>query len=272
MSGGRSPWFLLQFDDKGLETANGAVLDLVHGVSSEAEVRGDGLGLFAADGDAGEDLLRLGLNAWIGEEAPQGDFIRGLLPDVNGKGGLGVCLRGWIVRKAFATCRFPILVPQPVDSEESKDAGQVVVEGTFGLGVVLIGLQSFDEDEESVLDEVVRFEGREVPRGVIAQAGRVLVEELGPARGAGSATDSRKQLARGDGEWMVHLREDYTTPVKVKNSRKIINDFAGRFIRGMRVPLSWKGMFGLEFRHDRMKIWYNASNNSLSVLRIGWLK
>ena len=27
MSGGRSPWFLLQFDDKGLETANGAVLE-----------------------------------------------------------------------------------------------------------------------------------------------------------------------------------------------------------------------------------------------------
>ena len=113
-------------------------------------------------------------------------------------------MRGWIVRKTLAACRFPILVPQSVDGEESEDAGQVVVEGAFGLGIILVGLEPFDEDEESVLDEVVRFKGREVPRGVIAQAGRVRVEELGLPRGAGSASDCREQFAGGDGEWMIH--------------------------------------------------------------------
>ena len=104
-------------------------------------------------------------------------------------------MRGWIVCKTFATCRFPILVPQPVDGKEAEDTGQVVVKGAFGLRVVLVGLQSFDEDEERVLDEVVRFKGREVSRGVIAQTGCVLVEELSPSRGAGSASDRREQFA-----------------------------------------------------------------------------
>ena len=115
-------------------------------------------------------------------------------------------MRGWIVRETFATCNFPILVPQAVDGKEAEDASQVVVEGAFRFGVVLIGLQSLDEDEEGVLDEIVRFEGREVPRGVITQTGRVLVEELGPPSGAGSVPDCRKQFAGGDGEWMIQFQ------------------------------------------------------------------
>lgn len=115
-------------------------------------------------------------------------------------------MRRRIFRKPFATCRFPIVVPQAVDGEEAEDAGQVVVEGAFGFGVVLIGFQPFDENEKGVLNEVVRFEGREVPRGVIAQSGRVLVEELGPPRGAGSASDCREQLAGSDGEWVIQFQ------------------------------------------------------------------
>ena len=80
------------------------------------------------------------------------------------------------------------------------------MEGAFGLGIVLVGLQSLDEDEERVLDEIVRFKGREVPRGVIAQTGCVLVEEFGPPRGAGSASDRREQLAGGDGKWVVQFQ------------------------------------------------------------------
>ena len=80
------------------------------------------------------------------------------------------------------------------------------MECAFGLGVVLVGLESFDEDKEGVLNEIVRLEGREVPRGVIVQTGCVLVEELDPARGAGSASDRREQLARSDGEWMIQFQ------------------------------------------------------------------
>ena len=121
--------------------------------------------------------------------------------------------------KAFAVCRFPILGPQAVDGDEPEDAGQVVVERAFRLGVVLVGLKAFYQDEECVLDEVVRFEGREVPRGVVAQTGCVLVEEFGPPRGAGSASDRRKQLARSNGEWMIQFQNVSVSVTSIREWR-----------------------------------------------------
>ena len=89
MSKSRSLRLFLQFGDKDFEPTDGAVLDLVHGVTRKAEIHCDELRFFAADGDTGKDFLGLGLHARVSEKAPQGDFVGGLLPSIDGEGGFG---------------------------------------------------------------------------------------------------------------------------------------------------------------------------------------
>ena len=89
----------------------------------------------------------------------------------------------------FETGLFAHAPRQGLEGDAAEDADEVAVEGTLGVGGVDVVGQTPDEDEERLLQEVVRVERGEAARGEGAQGGRVAGDELVPAGRLRAGTD-----------------------------------------------------------------------------------